>query len=501
VFARASQLFTILVAVSVGFALGSGPLGDWIPDFWNFICITWLTIRAARESSGSFTLLIAGFLIGQGLYLALQHAIRDFRTRRIRTVEAVAAWDPALQIATRFGLHRYLEQCARWASEDPTNRTPSLALFKIRGLGNLNERRGTLEATRLLKRIAAELRSAAIPDGTPHIGNWLAMYFPRPLYFVTGSTPKARLASRWSGGTFALAFRQLDAVQAVSVTRDVAAWIEAEFATLDRNNEPKLSLISGIAIGCSNVTPRSLTAAAFSSLDSSRDESLVTVAHDPSDLRAETIAKMSDVRHVGIAMNAPESDATASTSEATFQHLIVAFSKKWGIAIGCIAVAFAVLQLGAGHGSVPASYFAWPDSLNEVPIVDNSGAHVVHLQRTNLAPQSGPNFSITGAQIVQGMPTDGALAQCQVQIELTNTSDHSYFVSVYDFRVFDTDRRQFSVEPSRMVRVSRGLVGRWLKPQESLSGVIILKRRDAPIAEVVFQPDRYTRLVLSTPRG
>ena len=199
---------------------------------------------------------------------------------------------PISNIPRRFGLYRYLEHCAKWATEDPTTRTQSLALFKIRGLGALNDEMGSMAATQLLQRIAVELRLASLPDAASRLEHWRVQYLPRPLIPSGRGMPFPRYPARWSGSTFALAFRELDAAQAISITRDLAAWIRSELTALKARHTMTLS--AGIAVGNANVTARALAAAAIESLASETD-ALVTVAYDSTDLRGEAIAQMTGI--------------------------------------------------------------------------------------------------------------------------------------------------------------------------------------------------------------
>ena len=294
VISRLRQTLLLLLAFAVGYVLGSGPFSEWVTDVWNMIGVEWRDARSARGPNGSFPLLIAGFLLGQGLYLLIRRMIGRIGPYRAKKIEHLAAWDPSLQIPRRFGLHRYLEHCAKWSAEDPSARTQSLSLFKIRGLGALNEELGTAVATRLLQRISAEIRLASLPDASTPLAHWRLRHFPRPLIPSGRGMPYPRYPARWSGSTFALAFRELDAVRAISVSRDLAAWIQSELEALSCKSE--VSLVAGIAVGNSNVTARGLSAAAIESM-TKVGSTLLTVVYDDSDLREPAILQVGDVAH------------------------------------------------------------------------------------------------------------------------------------------------------------------------------------------------------------
>ena len=497
-FLRLRQLLWLLIAVSAGYVIGSGPSGEWVPGVWHFLCISWHKERVSRGSAGAVPLLIAGFFIGQGLYLLIRRIVLNFGVQRARRFEAIAAWDRSLQISTRFGLHRYLERCALWAAEDPTNRTPSLALFKIRGLGALNYERGTLVTTRLLRKVATELRLAALPESMSQVAHWMAQYRPRPIPVSAGKPPFPRFPARWSGATFALAFRQLDAVQSASIARDVATWINGEIASLSLTN--RVTLVAGIAIGCSNVKPSSLVAAAVKSIDRTTPSALITVVHDPEDLRTTSIAQMSDTDVADFTMDSEDSEGDMlSDSALSLRQRFVSAARNWGAAIGCLTAAVLLLGVTGSKSPVRPVYYSWPDQLREIQIVDASGPRTVRLVRTNLGSQQAGNYALLNVSIVQGDPSDGRLEQCQIDLTIKNNSKNTLYVSVYDFAAIDASQQELAIEPERMVRSDKGITGKWMQPGEEWSGLLLVRRRNNAIKGLSFRPDRFTHLIFAEP--
>ena len=268
---RLRQIALLLLAASVGYELGRGPFAEWVADVYNEFRVIWAAERISRGHNGTLPLLIAGFLIGQGLFLTLRTVVRQIGPWQAIRTERVAAWDASLKLATRFGLHQYLEHCGRWAIEDPTARTQCLALFKIRGLGVLNEISGTLATTELLQQISAELRAASLPDSASYVKRWQTHHLPRAVVAGASGVPAPRYPARWSGATFALAFRELDAVQAVAIARDLCNWIRKELNVFA--GESRLSLCAAVAVGGPGVTGRSLSRVAAEAVNAENDKS------------------------------------------------------------------------------------------------------------------------------------------------------------------------------------------------------------------------------------
>ncbi|MGC4065886.1 MAG: hypothetical protein QM784_14800 [Polyangiaceae bacterium] len=193
---RVKKVLGCTVAVAVGAYLGSGPAGEVLVDLWNVVSVAWQERRAAQTAGSTTLLLVAGFLLGQGLFLFVKRWWSTLEQRRVHDAEGLATWDRSLSVATRFGLHRYLELCAEWTAEDPTTRIPSLALFKIKGVGALNDNRGTLVGTEVLRAFTVELRTASLPDSAGRLSHWMARYRPSPQPLRQHSTPPPRFAAR-----------------------------------------------------------------------------------------------------------------------------------------------------------------------------------------------------------------------------------------------------------------------------------------------------------------
>ena len=89
-FARLRLVLCIILAAGVGYLLGSGPFSDWFEDLYNVVGVAWTAERLSRGSNGSISLLVAGYLLGQGIYLLIRQMIRRIGPSRTKRVEQVA---------------------------------------------------------------------------------------------------------------------------------------------------------------------------------------------------------------------------------------------------------------------------------------------------------------------------------------------------------------------------------------------------------------------------
>lgn len=490
------KVFLLLLAVGLGYALGSGPFADRLADMYSFVVMSGSRERVSRGPSGTLPLLIAGFLFGQGIYLAVRQIVSKIAPARARRIERLATWEPAVQVGTRFGLHQYLEFCTTWAADDPSTRTLSLALFKIRGLGAMNDRKGTLVTTEVLQRIGAELRSAAVPEGASGLNRWLRHYFPRPLTKTFAGFPQPRYPARWSGATFALAFRELDAVQVVSISRDLASWIRRELA--DVGDECDLSVNAAVVLGIAGVTGRDLGTAAAKCVESARCEGL-TVSLDPADVRVSAIRQMGGLEVALAAIPTGDSRiGSLSNSVGLVGERKFASVRQWASPFACVCGALLVLELTGKKPSTPSA-FPWPNSLVEVQVVGPAGPSRVRLERTPLLGTSTSEWRVTDALMIQGDANDGRFDLCQFRVTVKNTSGRTHFISPNDFSAVDSDGRIFGFEPRRIIRLANSIAGQWVVSGETVTGWLELARNKSPIVGLVFEPDRRSRISLVNP--
>jgi GGDEF domain-containing protein len=489
---RLRQAVGPIVAFAIGYLLGGGPVALFLHDLFKMLGVEWSRYQAAGGAGGNFPILIAGFFLGQGLFLLARGVIKALAPARVRYVEEVASWEPGLLLASRFGVQRYLAGCVKWANEDPSARTQSLVFFRIRGLAKLNEALGTLAVTNLLRQIAGELRAAALPDAASKLSRVLAKYAPRRVAIRVGRIPASRCAARWSGAVFALAFRELQPHEVIAVAQDLAAWIRGELAAL---GDESSGLSVGIGIGSPRGSARDVAGAAHAAL-AAVDGDTTTVAHDPGDARSGILSQIPHVHHIEFSMSAEDAyGLPPSAAETTFRELMLVWLKRWGPAFGCLAVTPLVLMIRSPRGPLGPAYFPWPDQLKEVPLLGESGASQVKLVRTMLSVASSASWTLSNGKLVQPEAGSQLLRACQVRLTVANVSNSPRYVSGADFWLRDSAGREGRVEMQRQVRLAEGLSGKWLAPGESWSGWLVHTRGDAPVTGVVFRPDSVTRVV------
>lgn len=482
-------------AVCLGYFLGHSPAAEWISDLLGFATVSLTSGRSSRSGGGLLPVLAAGFLLGQALYFAVRRILAGVEPLRAKEAERLASWDCSLGVGTRFGLQQYLAHCVRWASGDSARRTQTLGLLKIHGLDRLNETRGTLVTGTLLRRVASEIRVAALPEDSSGLRRWLTQYFPHAQISKAASPPR-RYAARWSGATFALAFREQEPVEALGLLRELASWVREELDELGLQETLSVSAIA--VVGGAGTSTRGFFVTAGLALGH-RNTAKLRVLLNPEEPRAALISEMEGVV-VEVTTIESSHCPDGPNAEDSSPKRLAAFSRSWGPVAACL-VGAAILLAVPGNTRSPAPHPTWPDTLTDLQVMDANGPRTIRLIRSKLVPQSSATWSVSAARIVQGDPADGSFSPLQFHVSVTNRSSRKYYVSPLDFEAIDSNGRTLAVDVAKTLRAVNGFVGRWLGPGESCSGWIISSRMEA-LAEVVrFQPDRLTRLDLSVRSG
>ncbi len=489
---RLRYILGLLVAAAIGYAVARSALADYADDLVSMARIAWAWYRLKAGTGGTVSILIAGILLGQGMFFAIRRLVATIGPKMAEWEEEVAQWDAAYRLPTRFGVQRYLDACVRWAVKESPDSAPSIALFKISGLGLLNERRGTRVTTELLRAVADEARDMALPPAASAFSRFLVHHRPRPPKLGESVTPPPRCAARWSGSTVALAFRGLELHQAVTVAREFAEALRAELASVGGADVP-LGLRVAIAGGRPGASARTVGDAAAAAVTGAPTDTTITVALDPEDRRAGMLTELPDVRVTGVSMDRLEQTGSGPQAPPTKADRLKVWAKAWGAAVVCLAAAPVVLQIGAGNAEFPRLY-VWPSELAEFPVVEASGVSQVKVVRSKLPTTSGGGWKLTG-QVVQADPANSSVKMVQIWVEVTNLSDHARYVSTYDFAALDADGKELSYEPKLVLRYEHGLDGRWVGPGESSSGWLVTTRKERAVTGLLFRPSRETRLV------
>jgi GGDEF domain-containing protein len=473
-----------LLALGIGYALASGVVTETLTDLYHMVAMALNAYRLRAGSGGTVWLLVAGFLLGQGIVLMMRRLVLTLLPKTILWMEDDAAWDPALLLATRFGLQQYLRGSVEWAAQTSPESTQSIALLKISGLGRLNDGRGTRVATELLHDIAAQVRLAALPSTASRLSSLLTQHLPRRYRLHT--TPEPRCAARWSGSTFALAFRGMEVNQAMGIVRELAAGIRSDLAELDEGLELRVAF----AMGPVGTSARAVLGAASAAIEAA-DAKAITVAVDPKDGRVPLLATVQDVRTLETEMERSLLDSREKVApEASGLRATL---RAWGPVVACFGGVPIVMALGGGSGEIEKVY-PWPPDLTTLPSVNASGTSMVRIVRQDLPGVSSADWEISGS-MTQAEPGQHRILGVEFHLAVTNRSKSGQYVSVYDFTALDASGKELEFVPRRVMRMPEPLDAKWLQPGETWSGWLSINRKEEPVRGIVFRPDRRTQLI------
>lgn len=491
---RLRRILWFLLAVAIGSALASSVAIGAIGDLAHMAAVYLTGYRLRAGTGGTIWILLAGFLLGQAVVLTVRRSIGALTPKATKWAEEDASWDSALLLPSQFGVQRFLDFCAKWAARESPDSTQSLVLLKITGIDRLNDTRGTSVSTELLQQVARKLRLSALPAKSPKLAKLLAQYLPRPLVLDETSAPMFRCPARWSGSTFALAFRGLEVHDALIVVRDLAAKIRAELAAL--GPEAGLELRVAFAMGPKGTSVRSIVDAAVMALKAA-DTALLTVAVDPKDGRVPLLATVADVRKIDVPMAPlvlPPATPTPGKS-ALGRPRLATWLRGWGPVLLCLAGVPTVMAMGAGKSDFDRA-FPWPPDLQSLPILDGTGTSQVRLVHQRLKDEAADGWKLSGALMTQAEPESQKVRKVEFRVEVTNQSKSSRYVSLFDFVALDAAGNELEFALNRVMKYAQPLDGRWLDPGESWSGWMFVVRNNAPVSALVFNPGGQTRLVL-----
>ncbi len=490
-------LTLLLGAFLLGAGLASGPLLDALEDLWHDAQVAWYQYRLSAGSAGTIYVMIAGFLLGQGLFLAARQLWRGLlRGVRARLADLDAARDLTTGIPSRYALQRFLEKNLRWSKGDPSTRQVALALFRVEGLEQLNESGGTLRGTELLQALARGVHDAGVPLSVGGIARVVARLRLRPRLILFASTPPSRCPARVGGASFALGFRGVDARKSFVVTRDLAAELQA----IASEREPKAKLVvkGALVLASAGATVEELERAGEAALAKVARAGGVAAAHEAGEGAAAMLDEFKELERVEVSF--ARASAGAPPLEDRPRKLgdhVVAWVKGWGPALGCLAAAPILLGVTSRGGEVKRSY-PWPESLKALPIVDATGARTVPISRTRAQPLSDGIWSVEEALVVQVEPESQTPAQAGVQVRLTiaNRTTRARHLSMFDVLAVDGEGRRLLAHPKASLSFDGALGARAIEPGAKWTGWLQFTRRGSGVRGLILQPSRESRLYL-----
>jgi GGDEF domain-containing protein len=490
-------LLGLLCAFGLGLTLAIGPMPDLAEDCWRDLQVSWYQYRLNSGSAGTIYIMVAGFLLGQGLFLSCRQLWRGLlRSVRGRFAMIDAARDLATTLPSKFALRYFLDRSIGWARGDPSTRHVSLALVRLRGLGRVNKLSGVLQGTELLRTLAREVLDASIPPTIMGVRRWWSRWRLRPRVILYSGSPPSRCPSRWSGSTFAIAFRGVDARKAYFVVRDLTSALQELARTLQPKAE--MSAIGALALLGGTATSNDLGQGAETALRAASEPGTVVVAHEPNDGGTAMLDEFKDLQRVLIEVKSDSGVVVEEEPEGPSVGARVGrWLKGWGVALACLGAVPIVVMIG-NQGGGPKLIYPWPENLKAVPTLDAAGVRSVRVLRSEARAQSDGVWRVDEARLVQlelnaNHPSVGF---AQVHLTITNRSSVAQHLTIFDITAIDEYGRVLRVDPKGSLRFERALGARTLGPGERWSGWLSFIRRDALVKSLIVQPARGSRLYL-----
>lgn len=494
---RLLLLFLLLGAFLLGAGLASGPLLDALEDLANDARVAWYSYRMSAGSAGTIYVMIAGFLLGQGLFLAARQLWRGLlRGVRARLADLDAARDLTTGIPSRYALQRFLEKNLRWCKGDPSTRQVALALFRIEGLEPLNESKGTLRGTELLQALARAVHDAGVPLSVSGLARVVARARLRPRLILFAGTPPSRCPARVGGGSFALGFRGVDARKAFVVTRDLAAELQAIAA--EREPKARLAVKGALVLASAGATVAELERAGEAALAKVSTPGGVAAAHEAGEGAAAMLDEFKELERVEVSFaRVSAGGAPLEDRPRKLGDLALAWVKGWGPALGCLAAAPILLGVTSRGGEIKRA-FPWPMSLRALPIVDANDARTVPISRATASPISDGIWSVDAVLVVQVEPELSTPAHAGVQIRMTiaNRTTQARRLSMFDVLAVDREGRRLAVHPKASLAFADPLGARTIEPGAKWSGWLQFTRKGSGVRGLILQPSRESRLYL-----
>lgn len=494
---RLSFLLLLAGAFLLGAGLASGPLLDALEDLGNDAQVAWYSYRMSAGSAGTIYVMIAGFLLGQGLFLAARQLWRGLlRGVRARLADLDAARDPTTGIPSRYALQRFLEKNLRWCKGDPSTRQVALAVFRVEGLDALNESKGTLRGTELLQALGRAVHDAGVPLSVSGLARVVARARLRPRLILFAGTPPSRCPARVGGASFALGFRGVDARKAFVVTRDLAAELQAIAA--EREPKAKLAVKGALVLASAGATVAELERAGEAALARVAAQGGVAAAHEAGEGAAAMLDEFKELERVEVSfVRASAGAPPLEDRPRKLGDLALAWLKGWGPALGCLAAAPILLGVTSRAGETKTAY-PWPESLKALPVVDATGARTVPLVRTRAQPLSDGVWAVEEALAVQVEPDSQTPSQTVVQVKLTvvNRTTRPRHLSQFDVLAVDGEGRRLSPHPKASLLFADPLGARTIEPGAKWSGWLQFVRKGSGVRGLILQPSRESRLYL-----
>ena len=165
----------------------------------------------------------------------------------------------------------------------------------------------------------------------------------------------------------------------------------------------------------------------------------------------------------------------------------------------CFLLVPALLWFGTGDGQLTAVH-TWPDSVQSVPVVGESGVNNIKLLRGTAGPTSDGVLQAK-ATIAQMDTRTAASAHspniAQIKVGIRNLSSSSQHLNMHDFSAIDRKSRRLVVDAANTLRFASPVDYRTLQPGQTWTGWLRFFQHDTPIGALVIEPSRHSKLYLT----
>jgi GGDEF domain-containing protein len=490
-----------LSSFALGLVLSSGTFPDFVQDVVNDLRVTWHLYRLSAGATGTLYLMVSGYLLGQGSFLTVRQLwTRVLRPLRSRWGEVDAARDFSTGLPSRFALATFLEKSVKWAEPEASTRHVAVALFHLNGLERLNEFAGTNIGTELLYRISKEIRNGSVPELVTGVRRMLARAQITPSSILNAATPPSRCPGRWSGATFAIAYRGVESRRTVFLAQDMLRHLDAMVREV--NPEAELSMTGSLVLFSLGATVRDMADAAEKALEVVAGPGGLIVAHGPGEGSASMLEEFKELPRFPLTLSAKNLRVRPAVDdeEETFIKKFTAWGKAWGLAVACLAAVPVILYVG-DRGELIRPSFPWPADVTAVPSLGAKGVQSVAIVRNTAAAVSDGTWMVDDATIAQMDATAVRGAVVQVHLSVTNRSPLPQHFTMFDISVLDDDGKQLKLDPGTSLRFENALGAKTIGPGESWSGWLQYARGTTPARALVVQPSRANRLYLPMNSG
>jgi GGDEF domain-containing protein len=473
------RIIEILALLILGFLLGISHVSELTLDIIRSIRLDFAMRSITAAPGSSIFNSIAGLLIGPGLFILLRdRVVNEWPMMRVRWAEATSGWDNFAGVATRFGIAQYLDRCAKWGwRQKDLENGGALVLFRIVGLGSLNSARGSAIGTRLLAKIAWKMRAQAVPQTANLLHGWVGQQAPWVLDWDS-SRPVFGMAGRWSGSTFAIAFREVEVQDVVRLTLKVTGLLRDEL----KKAASGLDLRVGFAVAPAHGASSALQEGAEKAL-AAADDTHIPMAYAAPDTRA-SLVEAGEIMPMVVEIPVVKPEEGTVKGPHTWVSLVP------GLALIAAGVLLAVFGVSKGEYALG---YPWPETMSSALVVDEKGSREVALTRTRLADQEQAHWHIGNVLIEQSKDYEPRQPTIYVHVTVTNLDSSTRYVSLFNLKALDAAGHEWDFSPSTL-KMAQPFSDKWLGEQQTLDGWLVGKRGPEPIVGIVFS--RETQITL-----